>query len=239
MVLNLLAASEEITVVYAGGCLPRAGRMKKTLLGARKVETAVLRCPVQKNRIKTVKKESFNSCGEASTFQGTYSGVAYRPLSELPLIDHEEKVKIFAAAPAVLSTSVIPVPPEAWKDRHGNDVPLFWQEGKPIGFYNAFLEELQVKAVFDVSAGTGALMEACLTHGVQYHGLCLNREHLQWLQVVADRAACAIISLEGSTLYCSELATQVKKHFPDVLQSLVEGKEGDEAMEPESGDDAA
>lgn len=93
--------------------------------------------------------------------------------------------------------------------------------------------------MFDLTAGSGALMEACLTRGVQYHGICLNRDHMSWLQAVADRAACGLISIEGSTLYGEELAKGVKQHFADVLQKLAPPEdEGDELMEPGSDDDA-
>ena len=37
-------------------------------------------------------------------------------------------------------------------------------------------------------------MEACLTRGVQYHGLCINKEHMSWVQAISDRVACGLIS---------------------------------------------
>ena len=78
-------------------------------------------------------------------------------------------------------------------------------------------------------------MEACLTRGILYHGLCLNREHMSWLQAVSDRAACGLISVEGSTLYSDELAKAVKERFPEVLQALLsDGPDEEEALEPES-----
>jgi len=63
----------------------------------------------------------------------------------------------------------------------------------------------------------------------------LNKEHLQWLQAVADRAACGLMALEGSTLFSEENAI-VKKHFPDVIAGLAGGRddEEDEPMEPAS-----
>jgi len=225
--------TEELCLIYSGGCVPRAGRVRRVPLGAKKVETAVLRFPAQRTKIKTTKKENFTSCGEATTFQGTFSGVTFRPVSELPLIAADEKKKIFPAAPAVPA-------PEPWKECHGEDVPLFWQEAKPIEFYLALLDEFKGQAVLDLTAGSGALMEACLTRGIQYHGVCLNREHMSWLQAVADRAACGLISIEGSTLYAEELAKSVKQHFADVLQKLVPADdEAEELMEPETDDDAA
>lgn len=223
--------TEEIFIIYTGGCVPRAGRTRRVPLSSRKVETAAIRFPAVRSKLKTAKKENFTSCGEATTFQNTYSGVAFRPASELPLITCAEKAKIFtAAAPAV------PAAPQAWQDAHTDDVPLFWQEGKPINFYLAILDEFKVKAIFDVTAGSGAMMEACITRGVHYHGLCLNREHMQWLQGVADRAACGLISIQGSTLHSEELGKSARQYFADVLQNLIppDANAEEELAEPES-----
>ncbi|CAJ1367828.1 unnamed protein product, partial [Effrenium voratum] len=192
---RIKAHTEELCLIYSGGCPARAGRMRRLPFAAKKVEMGVLRFPCARNKVKTSKKEAFTSCGEATNFQGTFSGVAYRPTSELPLVSGEEKKKILPAAPAVQAA------PDSWRDVHGDDVPLFWQESKPIALFAAVLDELTIKAVVDVTAGTGALMEACLTRGVQYHGCCLNKDHMAWLQAIADRAACGLISVQGSSLY--------------------------------------
>lgn len=63
-----------------------------------------------------------------------------------------------------------------------------------------------------------------------------NKEHLQWLQTIADRAACGLIALEGSSLFSEENATAVKKFFPDVLAGLAKAKEEEDIdlLEPES-----
>ena len=145
---------------------------------------------------------------------------------ELPLMSLTEKAQVLGSA----------APPEDWTDRFGdNAVPLFWQESKPISFFNAILDEYKVTAVFDVTAGSGAFMEASLTRGVVYHGLCLNKEHQHWLQAIADRAACGLITLEGSTLFNEALAGDVKKFFPDVLENLAPKDNPEEApMEPDS-----
>ncbi|CAL1141143.1 unnamed protein product [Cladocopium goreaui] len=176
--------SEEMHLVYSGGCIARAGRMRRIPLGARKTETAAVRFPTQR----------------------------------------------------VLGSAASAAPPEDWTDRFGdNAVPLFWQESKPISFFNAILDEYKVTAVFDVTAGSGAFMEASLTRGVVYHGLCLNKEHQHWLQAIADRAACGLITLEGSTLFNEALAGDVKKFFPDVLENLAPKDNPEEApMEPDS-----
>ena len=122
---NVLSCSfaEEATIMYQGGCLPRAGRTRKVPLSAKKVETVAMRFPVARSKIRASKKEAFTACGEASTFQGTYSAVEYRACSEMPLISKEDKAKVFPG-------SGIADAPEDWQDRYGNDVPLFWQESK-------------------------------------------------------------------------------------------------------------
>ena len=64
----------------------------------------------------------------------------------------------------------------------------------------------------------------------------LNREHLQWLQAVADRAACGLMAVEGSSLFSEENTNIVKQSFPDVIASLAKAQEEDDSqpLEPES-----
>ena len=52
--------SEEMHLVYSGGCIARAGRMRRIPLGARKIETAAVRFPTQRVRVKTSKRENFH-----------------------------------------------------------------------------------------------------------------------------------------------------------------------------------
>ena len=215
--------SGELHLIYTGGCPPRAGRVRRLPLSARKVEVGALRFPQQRSRIKTSKRESFNTLGEETNFQGTFSGVSFRPLNELPMISTDEKTKIFGYT--------VPEAPDTWQEQHGATQPLFWQEGRPISFYLAILGELKVTAVMDLTAGSGALLEACLTRGVMYHGVALNKEHMAWLGAIADRAACGLITIQGSTLYNAELAETVAKYFSDLLKELVPDEKGDEEEE--------
>lgn len=97
-------------IVYSGGCPPRAGRCRKVLLAAKKVESVHIICPVQRSRIKTTKREQFNACGAESTYQRTYSGVAFRALSEMPLISCCEK--------EVIHTKKGPKLPDDWVEAH-------------------------------------------------------------------------------------------------------------------------
>ena len=79
--------SAEAMIIYEGGCLPCVGRSRKVPLNARKVESITVRCRVQRTKIKATKKECFAAWGEESTYKGTYTGVTFRPLSEMPLIN--------------------------------------------------------------------------------------------------------------------------------------------------------
>ena len=131
------------------------------------------------------------------------------------MIDAAAKAKILAVCPGAPAAPAVTAVPDPWKDNHGEDVPLFWQEAKPISFYLALIDDLQVKAVFDMTAGSGALMEAALTRGIQYHGICFNRDHMTWLQAIADRAACVTLTslrrLSRTTSQtCSALWSQAK-----------------------------
>ena len=163
-------------IVYEGGCPPRAGRTRRIPLSARKLESITIRCPVQRNKIKATKKESFTACGEESTYQGTYTGVAFRPLSEIPLIDSGEKAKVMGnlviTGPGSTVQGPGPALPDEWQERNGRDQPLFWNESKPIAFWCALIDDWKIQAIFDVTPGSGALMEACLTRGVLYYGVC-------------------------------------------------------------------
>ena len=209
--------------------MARAGRVRKVPLSARKIETAAVRFPVPRVRVKTSKRESFVSCGEATTYQNSYSGVQFRSSWELPLMSKQEKSQIFP------STQASPIPDD-WDERFGDDaVPLFWQESKPIQFWSALLSEYKIASVFDCTAGSGALLEACMTQGTLYHGLCITKEHQGWLQAIANRAACGLVTLEGSTLFSDSLAVEVKKFFPDILASLAPKSDAPEPpMEPDS-----
>ena len=100
----------------------------KNSTGCSQIETVAVRFPTQRGRVKTSKRENFTSCGEATTFQGSYSGVEFRSSYELPLITLDEKAR-------VLGSAASSAPPEDWQDRFGDKaVPLFWQESKPISF---------------------------------------------------------------------------------------------------------
>ena len=61
---------------------------------------------------------------------------------------------------------------DRWQNQQADNAPLFWNESKPIALWAAIIDDWKVSAIFDCSPGSGALMEAALTRGVVYHGLC-------------------------------------------------------------------
>ena len=162
-----LPHAEEAHIVYSGGCPPRAGRSRKVPLSGKNMEAIAISFPVQRTKVLVTKKQHYTCCGEASTYCGRFSGVELRASAMLPLISPKEKQTIMG------STRLLQ-PPEDWSEKFGNDVPLFWQEGKSIGFWGALLDEFRIKSIFDVTPGSGALMEAALLRGIVYHGLCLG-----------------------------------------------------------------
>ena len=161
--LNKSKFAEQAFIIYNGGCPPRAGRSRKVPLQAKNVETISVAFPVARSRIKATKKEMYATCGESSTYSGRYSGVEFRSSSQLPLIEKGDKKNIINSVPET---------PEDWVEKHGTAIPLFWAESKPIGLWGALLDEFKVRACFDLTPGSGALMEAALVRGIVYHALC-------------------------------------------------------------------
>ena len=51
--------TDELRVNFEGGCPPRAGRVRRFPLSARKIESAAIRFPANRARLKTTKKEHF------------------------------------------------------------------------------------------------------------------------------------------------------------------------------------
>ncbi len=68
-------------------------------------------------------------------------------------------------------------------------VPLFWGERKTVKMWAQILEDVDAKAVYDLTPGTGALASACLIAGITYVGVARNADHRQWLDTLLDRVA--------------------------------------------------
>lgn len=75
---------------------------------------------------------------------------------QIHLINFEEKKKVL---------QVVLAAPDDYQEIHGDDLPLFWQESTQIVLFMAVLDELHMKSCFDMTPGSGAFMEACLSLG--------------------------------------------------------------------------
>ena len=60
-----------------------------------------------------------------------------------------------------------------------------------------------------------------------------GRRKVLQVQAVADRAACGVMAVEGSTLFSEDGAKTVRKHFKNILESLVPLGQDDEESEHE------
>lgn len=226
--------TSELWILYMD-CLKRAGRSRSTALSAENREVGILGLPCSRTKLKIEKRNELNICGEISTFFTTYSGVGFRRTLELPLLSADAKSGILSNWSE--NREVLPA---TWMDKHGKQEPLFWQESKPISYWLCMLADFRIKAVFDLTAGSGALAEACMHSGVIYHGLCLNTKHMAWLSSVLDRAACAMITQSDAVaLFQQDLAAMLHKHFKDLVEEhatrLEEADPDDD--EPDVSDD--
>ncbi|CAE7258223.1 Cdkl4 [Symbiodinium sp. CCMP2592] len=71
-----------------------------------------------------------------------------------------------------------PASPASW--RSDAELPLFWREKKPVGWWLDVLTAMQPDAVVDFTPGCG-LPLACLTRSVRYVGLAWNDAHKRCL----------------------------------------------------------
>ena len=111
-------------------------------------EVAWILLPCSRVNLSTTARRQFTACGEASTHDSTYSGVASIPLRALPQISLADKQEALglgappAAAPADVLDSVVAQ-------------PLFWQERKPADLLRQLMRDLCCRAVFDLTPGSG------------------------------------------------------------------------------------
>ena len=185
---------------------------KKMVFGSDNVEIGFVALPGNRSRVEIKERDG----GESSHFR-SMSGVVIPPRMSLPRVSHEDKKKIFADTPDITSL------PKKWRDQVPSGEPLNWQETKSRDFWLRVLQELSVKAVVDVSPGSGSLGVACMEAGVSYFGICQSNVHFTWLGNVLDRAALQYVSEAGTHLYQEDLAAHVKEIFSDMLQTDEDG----------------
>ena len=198
----------ELMILYKPTAVrTEAGRTRKVAMGASNIETVLLWTPVPKTLLAAKERNNYNSLGEASTHDTTYSGVPFRSFRSLPRITEADKRSIMGtSSPAGL--------PDQLKKSFPNPV-LFWQESKPVELYEQFLVDFDFKAIFDLSPGSGGLAEAALRKGCAYVGVTTSTEHAKWLNNVLDRVALTQMATAGTACHAKDLSADIRLHFPE------------------------
>ena len=178
-------------------------------------ETCFLSLPCVRTQLAVQRRDSFNTLGEATTHDATYSGVVPLAWGAAPKMHAGDKQAIMVPAAA----RDIPVPNSKVYDSTMG-LPLFWQERKPKTFWHQVLKDLRAKCVFDATPGSGQLARACLELGVTYTGVAKNQQHCQFLNSVLDRYAVGLVGLSGSACHDADLAALAKEHFQDVCEMI-------------------
>lgn len=158
-----------------------ASSSKKYPLSSNVVESVVLQLPAPKKKMLKVQPRSqFNSNGESTTHDTTYSGCAVRSFSQLPKLSAADKSKALGQELKLSYRENVQL---AVADV---GMPLFWQEWKTVQFWTCFFADLQVTHVLDLTAGSGAAGVAALYSGCFYEGFAMNATHQAWLNNVLD-----------------------------------------------------
>ena len=198
----------EIWIVYKP--TPRLGR--KVTFGSDNRETALVSLPVARTLLPTKQRDEYTGAGEESTHDSTYTGVETVPWIAQPCISTDDKAKIVGFT--------LSLPNAKFYDSACGQ-PLFWAERKTVKFWRRLLEDLDAKAVCDLSPGSGACARACMDMGIAYTGIARAPEHCSWLQNVLDRHALRSITTNESPLFEQNLAAAIKEHFGDVLDQML------------------
>ena len=203
-----LPASAELFLVYEN--MPCSWCARKHPFSSRNTEVGYIALPASRGKICVRSRpegSAGSAAGEDTSYFTSYTGIPMPHRNKLPLMNPEEKQKIF-------KDEVNPLPSK-WQKRGFGGVPLYWCETKSVAAWSQVLEDTMSQAVVDLSPGSGALAEACMKRGAQYFGVVFDKTHFQWLSNVVDRASLKYICAQGGVLYQADLATHVKELFSD------------------------
>ena len=82
------------------------------------------------------------------------------------------------------------------------------------------LVNLDIKAVCDLTPGSGPLSASSMQESVTYFGITRTEAHGSYLQHKLAHDAVAIISIDGSALYEADTAEHIKEHFADIVEEF-------------------
>ena len=188
------------------------------------------RLPVNRTRVVTKPRTEFSAAGEDSTHHTTFTGVPLTEPSTLAQISYQDKKLIFPGC----GPSETEAKPDGWRR---DSIPLFWNESKGTEFWNMWLDSFDIKAVLDLSPGSGQLALAALGKGVQYLGVLTDARHLSWLTNIVDRESLRLIGQSNSAVYQEAMSEHIKEHFADVLDEL-NAAESDHGGEEDDNDES-
>ena len=123
----------------------------------------------------------FNVCGESTTADTTYTGIAMRSLAELPRMDHDTKSGILGP-----NTCASVRVGRLQTDVENNGRPFSYAEVKPISFWQEVMGIVGVTHIVDMSPGSGALGIAA-AGAMLYVGVAASEAHRNWLDVTVDQ----------------------------------------------------
>ena len=117
-------------------------------------------------------------------------------------------------------TGELMAPPERLAGRLNGVLPLYWQERKPVAFWRQFLNDLDVRAVCDLTPGSATLAKACMLENWAYCGITRTSAHASFMQNKLDRDAIGVISMDGCAMHEADLAQHIKEHFGEIVEEL-------------------
>ena len=203
---------QELMLLYSAA-KSEGARTRRVALSASNVERLLLFPPCAKTALVAKPRDTFNALGESSTHDTTYSGITKRSRKAMPRITEEDKRLIVGGSASGVPDQLLQAFP--------NPV-LYWQEAKPVDLLEQLLTDFDMRAVFDISPGSGALAEAALRLGISYVGVTTTSTHAKWLGNVIDRVAMGHLAMPGRPLYNKEVASDVNTYFGDMLAGLQE-----------------
>lgn len=188
-------------------------------------ESICISMPLSRTQLSTFPRAKYNSAGEETTHETTYTGVVPVPWGALPLLLPANKEKIMGYAAVV--------PPSTASQKVFDTslgLPLFWNERKDAAIWKQLLKDIQAKSIFDLTPGSGQCARAAMEAGIQYSCIARSAEHCSWLVNVLDRVALGLICKTGSPLYQQDLAQCVREHFVETLDQLNEQDNATESV---------
>ena len=221
---------EELWIVYAKEKDNISGRTRRICLSAQTKEIGYMKIPGNRSKVITKERDKFVGLGEKSTHNAIFADVPLPRIVAMPKIALADKQKLSL----FLSMDTANAAPEGW-DHSG--VPLFWRETKSTEFWRCFLDCFDIKAIVDLSPGSGALASAAMAEGCQYVGIAPDSTHLKFLQNTCDRNSLQYIVQNGAHLHQQDLAELIERHYRDVLDALQAQGDDHEDDEADAGDD--